>query len=286
MVRSLLATLLVAAAAAEPGRVLIVVAHPDDDCGFGGLTYELSHNLGWTIDLVVITDGGGGYRYSAAASFLYDLDLTNETVARTHLAAIRQREEREGASYLGISNISFLGQWDQFTTNATQALAWWDVPYVKGALTAALDARTYDMVLTMLPGEGEDHGAHKAASILALEVACVHPSMPLLLGGPDLVVYSPLPEYPITNAPAAPAVALNRTRPFGFHDALDYRMVVSWAMAAHKSQGGEAMELPSQRPLAALEHYWLFDANPAGAAERASELFTRVESAPFRYLDS
>ena len=271
-----------------PPKVLIVVAHPDDDCGFGGLVYRLAHNLGAQVDLAVITDGAGGYRYSAVADFLYGVDLTNESVARDgSLRAIRQREEREGARYLGIrSNISFLGEYDAFTTNATEALSWWRVERVRAELRALLDRTTYDFVLTMLPGEGEEHGEHKAATILALEVATAHASAPVVLGGPDLVSYTPLADYPITRAPAAPAFALNRSRSFGFRGSLDYRMVVAWAMAAHKSQGGEAMELPSQRPLAALEHYWLFDANPAGAAERASELFTRVESAPFRYFDS
>ena len=112
----------------------------------------------------------------------------------------------------------------------------------------------------------------------------VHASAPVVLGGPDLVEYKPLVDYPITRAPAAPAYSLNRSRSFGFRGSLDYRMVVAWAMAAHKSQGGEAMELTSGGPLAALEHYWLYDANPAGAAEKAAALFRRVESAQFRYF--
>jgi LmbE family N-acetylglucosaminyl deacetylase len=278
---ALTALVALTAALAAP-RVLIVVAHPDDDCGFGALTYQLSHNLGFGVDLCVITDGAGGYRYSAAAEFLYDLQLTNETVARSKLGIIRQREEREGASYIGIDNISFLGQYDAFTTNATQALAWWDVPKVKSEIKALLDARRYDFVLTMLPGEGENHGAHKAATILALEVAIAHPTAPVVIAGPNLVSYVPLPDYPITAAPADPAVLLNRTTPFGFRDALDYRMVVSWAMGAHKSQGGEEMGLPSG-PLSSAEHYWLFDANPPDAAAKVKSLFARLDETPFRY---
>ena len=283
---SLLAAAAAAAAAAAVAApaMLIVVAHPDDDCGFGALTYQLTHNLGARVDLVVVTDGAGGYRYSAVAEFLYNIQLTNETVARAKLGAIRQKEEREGASYLGIQDISFLREYDAFTTNCTEALSWWHVAQIKSELTAVLDKRRYDFVLTMLPGTGENHGEHKAATVLALEVASQHKSSPVILGGPDLFAYQPLKDYPITAAPSAPTYTLNRTHRFGFRNSLDYRMLVAWAMAAHKSQGSEAMELPSRGPLAALEHYWLYNANPRGAAAKARALFERLDRTPFRYF--
>jgi LmbE family N-acetylglucosaminyl deacetylase len=264
--------------------MLIVVAHPDDDCGFGALVYMMSHNKNATVDLCVVTDGAGGYRYSAVAEFLYGLDLTNETVARKHLAAIRQKEEREGASFLGIDRVTFLGQYDAFTTNATEALSWWDVATVKTRLKGLLDERRYDYILTMLPGEGENHGEHKAATILALEVASEHKTAPIVLGGPGLVHYAPLPEYPITRAPAAPSLELNRTAKFGFRDALDYRMVVAWAKGAHKSQGGEEMDLATTA-VGDREVYWVYDANPPGAAKQAAALFDRVAHTPFRYYN-
>jgi LmbE family N-acetylglucosaminyl deacetylase len=276
------ASMAVRAKDATQGRMLIVVAHPDDDCGFGALSYMMHHNLGWQVDLAVITDGAGGFRYSAVAEFLYGLQLTNETVGRAHLPAIRQREEREGASYIGISpNISFFGEYDAFTTNATEALSWWDVPAVKAQLKALMDATTYDVVLTMLPGEGENHGGHKAATILALEVATAHASAPTILGGPSLVNYVSLPDYPITKAPAAPSLVLNRTHPFGFRDSLDYRMVVAWAEAAHKSQGGEEMGLATSPP-GEMEYYWVYDASPSGADEKAARLFRQLDETPFR----
>ena len=53
------------------GRLLIVVAHPDDEYAFAATTYRLTRELGWTADQVVITDGESGYRYSALAEAVY-----------------------------------------------------------------------------------------------------------------------------------------------------------------------------------------------------------------------
>jgi N-acetylglucosamine malate deacetylase 2 len=48
-------------------RVLIVVAHPDDESCFAATVYQITHNLGGTVDQLLITNGEGGYRYSLLA---------------------------------------------------------------------------------------------------------------------------------------------------------------------------------------------------------------------------
>lgn len=44
--------------------VLVVIAHSDDETLFAGLIYALTHKLNAIVDLVCITNGEGGYRYS------------------------------------------------------------------------------------------------------------------------------------------------------------------------------------------------------------------------------
>ncbi|SVC93598.1 uncharacterized protein METZ01_LOCUS346452, partial [marine metagenome] len=67
---------------ADPVQVLIVTAHPDDDAAFSGVVYQVTHQLGGVVDLALVTDGSGGFRYSTLAEEIYGLDLTSETVAR------------------------------------------------------------------------------------------------------------------------------------------------------------------------------------------------------------
>src|SRR5689334_10565487 len=50
-----------------PTRVLVVVAHPDDETDFVGAVYKLTHVLGGKADLCIITNGEGGYRYATLA---------------------------------------------------------------------------------------------------------------------------------------------------------------------------------------------------------------------------
>ena len=80
-------------AAGEPVRpkLLIVVAHPDDEYAFAATTYRLTGELGWAADLVVITNGEAGYRYSALAESVYGVALTQEREGRSRLPAIRRR---------------------------------------------------------------------------------------------------------------------------------------------------------------------------------------------------
>jgi hypothetical protein len=64
----------------KPVRVLLVVAHPDDEYEVAGTVYRISKELFGTVDQVIITDGEAGYRYSSLAVPYYGIDLTNEAV--------------------------------------------------------------------------------------------------------------------------------------------------------------------------------------------------------------
>ena len=83
-------------------RVLLVVAHPDDEYEVAGTVYRISKELFGTVDQVIITDGEAGYRYSSLAVPYYGIDLTNEAVGRARLPGIRKEEARRAGRILGI----------------------------------------------------------------------------------------------------------------------------------------------------------------------------------------
>ena len=60
-------------------KLLIVVAHPDDEYMFAATTYRLVRELHWVADQVVITNGESGYRYASLAEAIYG---TRSTVFR------------------------------------------------------------------------------------------------------------------------------------------------------------------------------------------------------------
>jgi len=53
--------------ARKPVRVLLVVAHPDDEYEVASTVYRISKELFGTVAQVIITDGEAGYRYSSLA---------------------------------------------------------------------------------------------------------------------------------------------------------------------------------------------------------------------------
>ncbi len=98
------------AAQARSTRVLVVVAHPDDDTDFVGAVYKLTHVLGGKADLCVVTNGEGGYRYATLAEPIYGLKLTQESVGRKALPAIRRISSirlthRMSRTFFGINGI-------------------------------------------------------------------------------------------------------------------------------------------------------------------------------------
>src|SRR5450631_510934 len=73
-------------AAHEKGpRVLIVDAHPDDEGAYAAAVYKITHDLGGMVDLVVVTNGEVGYKYSTLAEAYYHLKLTDEKIGRKYL---------------------------------------------------------------------------------------------------------------------------------------------------------------------------------------------------------
>src|SRR4051794_21687637 len=135
-----------AVAAPDTGRKLLIVgAHPDDEYACAGTTYRLVRELGWTADEVVITNGEGGYRYSALAETVYGKPLASE---RDSLAAIRKEETLRAGKILGIRRHTFLDQKDLgFAADPAQADAsYWDQARVVESVRSILSRGQYDAV--------------------------------------------------------------------------------------------------------------------------------------------
>jgi N-acetylglucosamine malate deacetylase 2 len=265
-------------AQARAGKVLIVVAHPDDEYAFAATTYRLVRELGWEADQVLVTNGEAGYRYSALAEAVYGVALTREGDGRAHLPAIRKEEAIRAGKILGIRRHYFLDQKDLgFATDAALADASnWDRGRVLATISDLLATERYDAVFTLLPTE-QTHGHHRAATLLALEaVARLPPDQrPLFFGveprskSDEPLRFAGLPGQVLTKTVSAdPAFVFDRTVTFGYRNALDYQIVVNWVIAEHKSQGLFQKDCGAHQ----LEQFWLFGVSGDGAAKRTVDL--------------
>ena len=260
-------------------RVLVVTAHPDDDAAFAGSVYRITHHIGGVVDLALVTDGSGGFRYANLAEPIYGIQLTDEKIARDHLPAIRKRELMAGGAIVGIRNYFFLDQYDhQYTLDADTVLGFvWDSTTVRQRLTDIMQRGSYDFVIGMLPFP-QTHGHHKSATILALHAAQSLPSdsRPIVLGGfpcefnNESLSFEGLASFPMTRVSGGRALgSFDRTQKFGDNERLDFRIIVNWVIAEHKSQG--TMQLLMNR--GERECYWYFDVNGAERQDRVVQLF-------------
>lgn len=265
-----------------PVRVLIVTAHPDDDAAFAGTAYQITHQLGGIVDLALVTDGSGGFRYATLAEPIYGLELTDEEVARQYLPAIRKRELMAGGAIVGIRNYFFLDQLDhEFTLNADTVLRHvWDSAFVRRRLADVMERGRYDVVFGLLPFP-ETHGHHKAATLLALRAAQSLPAdrRPVVLGGFPCALrdrpltFDGLPGFPDAQVTGGPLARFDLTQKFGHDGRLDFHIVVNWVIAEHKSQG--TMQLLMNQ--SDEECYWYFDVNGPGGRAAVVELFESLK---------
>lgn len=264
-------------AATRPPRVLLVVAHPDDEYNFAATTYRMARELGGAVDEVVITDGEGGYRYSLLAEKIYGVHLTSEEAGREHLPAIRRQETLRAGRILGVRHHYFLNQKDQnFTLDPSLALnGAWDTKQISALLDHLLAHRRYDLVFTILPTQ-DTHGHHQAATILALQAVSRLPEedRPVILGAAAVqhdqaaMRFPGRREYPLTaTATDAPAFSFDRRNSFGYHDALNYAIVVNWMIAEYKSQGLFQTDTGKHDQ----ESFWLFAVSGARGLSATAE---------------
>ncbi len=270
-------------------RVLIVIAHPDDESGFAATVYKITHDLSGVVDLALVTNGEGGFKYSTLAESYYGLELTDEKVGRDNLPTIRKRELMAAGKIIGIRNFFLLDQLDhRYTQNVDSVLKYvWDVPFIRGRLADIVSKGSYDYIFCLLPTP-ETHGAHKGATILALETVAAMKSgkRPMVLAGSvtsksdsTRFTFTGLPGYPLTAIRSgAPALFFDRTQKFGFRDALDYKIIVNWEIAEHKSQG----TMQTLMNLGDVENFWSFDLNDPAAMAPAQKLFDQLKIVTFK----
>lgn len=268
----------VAPAPTASGKLLIVVAHPDDEYAFAAATYRLVRELGWTADQVTVTDGESGYRYATLAERYYGVVLTQEGDGRARLASIRKEEALRAGKVLGIRQHYFLDQKDLgFATDAAAAETGnWDRGKLRGFLSGLLTRERYDAIFTLLP-TAETHGHHRAAAILALETVSnlLDGDRPLIFGieprakSDPPAAFTGLPAQPVTRtADPAPVLMFDRASSFGYRNALNYQIVVNWVIAEHKSQGLFQNDYSRHE----FEQFWLFEASGKDAIERLPRL--------------
>jgi LmbE family N-acetylglucosaminyl deacetylase len=282
-----LATPAAVQAQADAPHVLIVTAHPDDDAMFAATVYRITHVLAGAVDLALITDGSGGFRYSQLSEPIYGLDLTDERVARQYLPAIRKRELMAGGAIVGIRNYFFLDELDNaYTENIDTILTHvWRPDRIRGRLQEIMEEDAYDYVFVHLP-RPNFHAHHKSATILALEAAGAvsAENRPVVLGSfigakndTSLTGFTEHPGYPITSVrPGGPHFLFDKTQPLDETGRLNYHIVVNWLIAEHKSQG--TMQLLMNA--ADMERFWYFAANDPARFEDTVRFFERVNQEP------
>lgn len=265
--------------------VLIVTAHPDDDAMFAAAVYRITHGLGGAVDLALITDGSGGFRYSGPAEAIYGVDLTDEQVARQYLPAIRKRELLAGGAIVGIRRFFFLDELDNaYTENIDTILTHvWRTERVTNRLRQVMADGAYDFVFTHLP-RPNFHAHHKAATILALRAAAALPpaQRPVVLGSfigskndTTLTGFVEHPGYPVTHVrPGGPHFFFDRTQPIDETGRLNYHIVVNWLIAEHKSQGTMQLLMNAGD----VERFWYFAANDPARFDETARLFEAMNS--------
>jgi LmbE family N-acetylglucosaminyl deacetylase len=245
-------------------RVLLVVAHPDDESECAAVLYRITHELGGTVDQAIVTNGEAGFQHSALAQSYYRLPLTREGVGRKHLPKIRRQEVLRANQILGIRHTYFFDQKDTgYTLDPREGLRAWDVEKVRGGLIELMQREDYDLLLTLLPA-ADSHGHHQTVAILVLQaVAEFAPERrPAVLGVKTAASDEDLPDrfdgvadFPLTHpSTREPVWKFDRRTPMLGQSALDYSIVANWVIAEHKSQGMFQMEFGRKR----FECFWLF----------------------------
>ncbi len=270
-------------AAQGPAKILIVVAHPDDEYYFAATTYRIAKELHGTVDELIITNGEGGFHYSTFAEAYYDKPLTNEAAGRRELPAIRREEALQAGKIIGIRDHYFLDQKDkQFTTNKDEGLSrLWNTGFITSEIAELIRGQQYQFVFTVLP-RSTTHGHHQAATTLAARA--IH-SLPESIRPVLLAFDTDGQDYPAVSGPAESqwpsrfSFAFHRNQPLGFHDALNYQIVVNWMIAEHKSQGMLQMMYNKD----ANEYAWVDRTSCAAAESKAEKLFHAV-SPPQQHL--
>lgn len=268
-------------------RVLVVMAHPDDESTFSVTLYKIAKELNGTVDLFTITNGEAGYKYSTLAEKYYHCDLTDEKEGRSNLPAIRKKELQKAGNILGVSHYYFLNQQDaHYGLDEKEPLdSSWNVPLLKRKLNQVLSKGHYDFVFCLLP-DPATHGEHKAATLLALDVLANLPenTRPVILGAitsnktDSTTRFSQLKDYKQTQTTTdGPLYNVDRTTGFSYKNRINYKIIANWELAEHKSQGVTQMTMNDGD----LEQFWYFELNGKDGLAKCVALFNQLKQVPY-----
>jgi len=271
----------------KPLRVLVVIAHPDDESILSVTLYKIAREYHGLVDLFVITNGEAGFKYSTLAEGYYGVALTDEKTARSKLPDIRRQELKNAGKILGISHYYFGNQRDdKYCLNEKQPLdSCWNIPLVQSKLHKVLYSGNYDFVFCLLP-EATEHGAHKAATLLALQqVAMLPPAKrPIILGAytrnkaDSILHFTGYLNYTSTKTEADTALfRIDRTTSFSYNNRLNYKVIANWEIAEHKSQGATQMTMNDGD----LEEFWYFSQNDSSGIELCHKVFNALQRTPY-----
>ena len=267
----------------------MVTAHPDDETGFSVTMFKITHELKGIVDMAVMTDGGGGFADSQLGALYYGLNLTDSLVARTHLPMLRKQEILDAGKIMGVRNIYFMEQPDDWYTLDPQPYISgknWQIPYVERRLDKLLADRDYDFVITMLPHAGQ-HGHHKTSVILALRAVQRFNGThkPIIIAGSPMsatskpIDYTQLEGFPETKInPQSPTFTLNRAFRFKENDKVSYKIVADWVISAYKSQGAIQENGIHKTD---FEVYRFYDINDPKGISRVKQLFDALAKSGF-----
>ena len=270
----------------EP-RVLVVIAHPDDESVFSVTLYKIAKEHKGMIDLFVITDGEAGYKYATLAENYYGSELTAEKTGRSRLPAIRRQELKNAGHILGVAHYYFMNQRDShYGLDEHDPLdTSWNVKAINHQLDKLLTHNHYDLLLCLLPGPAT-HGGHKAASLLALGAVERLPgnSRPIVLGADirdknePVAKFSQYGNYNVTQTIAdTPLFRTDRTACFSYKNRMNYKVVANWELAEHKSQGLTQMGMNDGD----LEEFWYFKLNGTAGLTTCDGLFKLFNEVPY-----
>ncbi|MEY2596138.1 MAG: hypothetical protein RL634_842 [Bacteroidota bacterium] len=286
----LLAFCLISATSIAQGpKILVVTAHPDDETGFCITMFKVARELHGEVDMAVMTDAGGGFADSQLGAIYYGLNLTDSLVARTHLPLIRKQEITNAAKIMGVRNIYFMEQEDDYYTldiNPYISGKNWDIKYVERRMDKILADRQYDFVITMLPHPGQ-HGHHKTAALMGIRAVQRYKgaNKPIIIAGSPMradskpTEFTMLEGYPETKInPTAPSFTLNRAFRFKENDKVSYKIVADWVIAEYKSQGA-IQENGIHRT--DMEVYRYYDLNDPKGISKVQKLFDDLAKSGF-----
>lgn len=266
-------------------KILLVTAHPDDDALFSATVFKTTHLLDGAVDLALITNGEGGYKYSTLGNYIYDKQLDKEEVGRAQLPGIRKKELMAGGDIVGLRNYFFFDQRDkEYSLDVEVPLANWNIDHIVNRLQKIIREENYDFVFTMMPHSGT-HAHHKASAILALRAVQgmeegerpVVLSTTIVRNPDDSTDFAGLDGYPITQIDrSVKPFTFDRTQKFGHNDELDYSIIANWVIAEHKSQG----TMQQLMGAGAIEQYWYYAINPDDKVQKTRAFFEAVNEVP------